>query len=227
MKDKKALVFGGSSYIGSMITKKLAFGDHVVHDTYFDHSERCIYGLGKDIVHHHCDIRDLNQVHDLIKEVGELDVLVTAAFPWCASDNFDFQGGYLLAEKFLRGHVFAICEVIKIMRKGGKIINILGQCVDKGLPGGAFYSASYAFLHNLSMSINAREGREGKIFSYDLLLGLVSTPAWESLPEEVLQPYREKMFEFIEPAAVADVVKFIVDSRVGPTKFKLDAFYSL
>ena len=34
-----------------------------------------------------------------------------------------------------------------IMRPGGKIINMLDQCVARGLPGGAFYSAAFAFLH--------------------------------------------------------------------------------
>lgn len=223
---KKALVLGGSSDIGSAIVKKLSFAGYVVHDTYYEHPGKLIHGLGEKVIHHECDLTLLSHVEAMIRHIGEVDLLVTAAFPFIESDNLDFDG-YDKNEKFLRAHVFVICEVAKKMNKGGKVINLLGQCVDKGLAGGAFYSASYAFLHNLSMSINSQEGRQGQVSSHDLLLGPVDTSMWKGLSEDVLQRYKEKVLDFIEPEAVADAVLYIAESKIGPTKFKLDAFYSL
>ncbi len=104
---------------------------------------------------------------------------------------------------------------------------MLGQCVDRGLPGGAFYSAAFAFLHNYGNSINAGEGKAGTISVCDLLLGPVDTREWSGLSDEVVERYKAKVSQFISPQQVADTVAFLAKQPVMPRKFVLDAYYGL
>ena len=124
----------------------------------------------------------------------------------------------------MRMHVLVLTEVGKKMN-GGKVINILGQCVERGLPGGAFYSAAFAFLHNYGNSINGREGKAGKILICDLLLGPVDTREWNGLSEEIVLRYRTKVSQFVSPQQVAETVAFLARQEVMPSTFKLDAYY--
>lgn len=108
---------------------------------------------------------------------------------------------------------------------GGKIFNLLGQCIERGLPGAAFYSAAFAFLHNWGNSINGREGKAGKVAVCDLALGPVNTRTWSGLSDEVVARYKAKVQQFIPPAQVAETILFLANQPVLPSTFKLDAYY--
>ncbi len=218
---KKALILGGGSDIGGAIVRELS-PDHEVTSTYFHSAAEAALLPGKIM---QCDIRDLQQIQAVIDEVGEnIDLLITSAFPFLEGDNLDFNA-YLEAQAFLTGHVYAILTAAKKMNHGGRIINILGQCVERGLPGGAFYSGSFAFLHNLSNSINAREGKAGKVAACDLLLGPVDTREWTGLSTEVVDRYKAKVVDFIKPEQIARTTRFLVGEAVMPSTFKLDGYY--
>ena len=152
---KKCLIFGGGSDIGAATVNALA-NEYEIVWTFYGTKRSDL--PGKAIK---CDLRDIGQVAELLDQVDSLDLLVTSSFPFLESANLDFEG-YTKAEKFLRAHVLILTEVGKKMN-GGKIINILGQCVERGLPGAAFYSAAFAFLHNYGNSVNGREGKAGKV----------------------------------------------------------------
>ena len=218
---KNVLVLGGASDIGRAIITEF-HPDYDVVSTYFNSTDVARTLPGKAL---RCDIRDLKQIDYVFEQFKDgLDLLITSAFPFLEGDNLDFQG-YLEAELFLRGHVYTITKAAKIMTKGGKIFNILGQCVERGLPGGAFYSASFAYLHNLGNSINAKEGKTGKISVCDLLLGPVNTREWNNLSDEVVNRYKEKVVGFIEPKQIAETVRFLAEQTITPSTFKLDAYY--
>lgn len=220
---KKCLVLGGGSDIGAAVIREL----HASYDvtwTYFS-SPRTAESLpGRRMK---CDLRSTRSISHLFDDRGglaNLDLVVTAAFPFLESDNFDFQA-YLRAEEFLRGHVYAFTRVAETMNRDGRIINMLGQCVERGLPGAAFYSAAFAFLHNYSNSINGQEGKAGKLSVCDLLLGPVDTREWDGLSPEVVARYKSRVSQFISTQQVAQTVRFLAESAVMPSTFKLDAYY--
>lgn len=216
MPKKNCLIIGGGSDIGSAVVRAL-HPDYEITWSYFNTQASL---PGKSIK---CDLTKLDQINNLFSQIQRIDLLVTAAFPFLECDNLDFNG-YLQAELFLRGHVYAITHAAKKMNDG-KIFNILGQCVERGLPGGAFYSGAFAFLHNLGNSINAREGKAGKISVCDLLLGPVDTREWSGLSEEVVNRYKQKVRDFINPEQVAETIKFLASQKILPSTFKLDAYY--
>ena len=213
---KKCLIIGGGSDIGRAIVNTLQ-NDYEIIWTY---CSTIIDLPGKSM---RCDLTDMEQIKELFSKIDKLDLLVTSAFPFMEYDNFDFDG-YLKAETFLRGHVLAMTLAARKMTDG-KIVNILGQCVERGLPGAAFYSAAFAFLHNFGSSINGREGKMGKVAVCDLLLGPVNTREWQGVSATVVERYMSKVRDFISPQQVANTVKFLASQRILPSTFKLDAYY--
>lgn len=219
---KNALIIGWGSDIGWAITRKLNSEGYNTTSTYNNSKIEAEKLPGKII---HCDITDLKQIDDVIKEVWVwVDLLVTSAFPFIEWDNFDFET-YLEVQKILTWHIYTITETSKIMNDGWKIVNILGQCVERWLPGWAAYSAAFAFLHNYSNSINAKEWKTWKISALDMLLWPVDTREWDWLSEEVIQRYKSKVADFITPEQVADTIHFLINQKVMPSTFKLDGYY--
>jgi len=218
---KNCLVIGGGSDIGGAIVRQLHAAGHNVTSTYFHSCEQAKKLPGKIIK---CNLNHVVEILDVLDVTGNLDLLVTSAFPFIEAHNFDY-GAYLEAETILRGHIFAITNAVKIMNRGGKIINILGQCVERGLPGAAFYSAAFAFLNNYGNSVNGKEGKEGKVQVCSLLLGPVDTREWSGLSEDVVKRYKTKVADFISTKQVAKTVQLIFEQPIVPSTFKLDAFY--
>lgn len=215
---KKALVIGGGSDIGSEVVKALHAAGYDVVWTYF-HTDRP-ENPGKSI---RCDLQDMEQVKHLFADLKDIDLMVTAAIPFLES-NLDFDG-YLAIRPFLDAHVYAIASAKMFMSYGGRIINMLGQCVKKGLPGAPFYSGVFTLLHNLGKSINAVEGRAGELSVCDFLLGPVETREWDGLSEEMVNEYRSKVVQFISPKQIADTVVFTANQEVMPNTCELDAYY--
>lgn len=215
---KKCLVIGGGSDIGASIVKTMHKSGYEVYWTFFNTERRDMPSKGIK-----CDLRNQENIRGVFRKFSSIDVLVMAAFPFFEDDNLDFDG-YIKAEKFLRGHILSMILASEKMNNG-KIFNILGQCVERGLPGGAFYSGSFAFLHNFGNSINAREGKQSKVSVCDLLLGPVDTREWNGLSEEVINRYKSKVKDFINPQQVADSVAFFSEQPILPSTFKLDAYY--
>ena len=221
MKEKRALVFGGGSDLGSATVNRLIESGWQVHWTYHE-SNKPQAGERTRI-----DLRvqqDLEEFFCKIEGGEKFDLVVTSSFPFLESPNSDFLG-YVKAEAFLRSHVYIMTEGRRILSEQGRIINILGQCVERGLPGAAFYSASLSFLHNLGHSINGKEGKERGISVCDILLGPAETREWDGLSEEIVDRYRDRVKEFITPDQVAETIQFIAQSRVMPSTFKLDGYY--
>lgn len=217
---KNVLIFGGASDIGKAIVSEF-HPDYAVVSTYFNSEEVAKTLPGKVI---RCDITNLGNIEKVFDQVPTLDLMVTSSFPFLENNNLDFLG-YLRAEAYLRGHVYAFTQAAKKMNKGGKIFNILGQCVERGLSGGAFYSAAFAYLHNYGNSINAKEGKAKELSICDILLGPVDTREWDGLSEEVVARYKQKVAGFIDPKQVARTVKFLAEEEITPSTFKLDAYY--
>ena len=214
---KTVLIIGAGSTIGQAVAQTMTEAGHNVICTHF-HTEIKQGGAIR------CDLRDFEQVKVLFDVLPkQIDILVTAAIPYLEASALDFEG-YMAIRPFLDAHVYIMIEAAKRMRNG-KIFNMLGQYVDRGLPSGPFYSGAFAFLHNLGHSLNAREGKQRKVSVLDLLLGPVETREWDGLSAEVVAEYRSKVSQFVPPQLVADTVRFWSEQPVMPTKLVLDAGY--
>lgn len=219
--ERNVLIFGGSSNIGSAIINELTT-DYNIYFTYFSNKN-----TSKKITceKFYCDFRNLENILDVVKNVPSLDLVVTSGFPFIKSKAQDFDK-YLETEKYLQGHVFLISSLINKnkMRKNSKIIDILGQCAERGFKEGVYYAASFSFLNNLSKSINS--SKEYNFSICDVLLGAVDTKIWEEVPKDIRERYSQRG-KFVSTNEVAKYVKNIALSENVPTKFVLDGFYSI
>lgn len=220
---EKALVIGGGSDIGGAITRELDGAGYSVVSTYFQSEDQAIDLPGAI---QQCDLRDLEQIDRVMQFVGDrLDVLVTAAMPFLEGGSLDFEE-YQKIEAILRGHVYAMCEAAKKKHAESlRVFHMLGQCVERGLPGAAHYSGAFAYLDNLGGSINGKEGKVGEVEVCNFRLGPVDTREWDGLSDEIRQRYEEKVRAFIQPEEVARHVRHLLSQRVMPSTFKLDGYY--
>ena len=222
MKKGNALILGGTSDIGVSTIKTLK-KYFQIYFTYYSNASRARRLPG---IRYQCDVTNIAQVAEVFQKVPSLDLMVTAAFPYTPTNSLDYHG-YREVEPYLRGHVAAICLASEKMKSGGKIINLLGQSAIYGMPGGAHYSASFAYLKILGDVINAEHGRKGKISVHNILLGPVDTKIWKNVSNSVIKKYRRRVQRFMSPQEVAEIIKQIALSEIGPTQLIYDAFYSL
>lgn len=215
---KKALIIGGSSDIGRAVCSLLQKEYEVVF-SWYSSSSRKEGGV-------YCDIRSPDSVDALLKEAGPVDLLVTSSFPFINSDPLSFND-YRKVQAFLDGHMYLFSRVKEYLNPGGRVVNILGQSADNGLPSAPHYGASFAYLENFSRSINSVYGRKGLFSFHNILLGPVETRLWQGVDTEERDKFEKKVVSFLTPEQVADEVLHIARSQVAPTKYVLDGFYSL
>ncbi|KKT68462.1 MAG: hypothetical protein UW64_C0018G0010 [Microgenomates group bacterium GW2011_GWC1_44_37] len=216
--NKQALVFGSSSDIGRCISTELVRAGYIVTGTYFN-----TRGFGHKLVH--CDIRDLTQVDRVFDyfSVNTLDVVVLSAFPFLENDPFDWSA-FMEAQRFHAGHMRAMVNSFHALKRGGRIVNILGQCVRNGLPAAPHYSAFFAQMHNFAKSVNGnpRYGKSDQINMLDVLLAAVDTREWNGVSQSVKAAYEQKMGKFIQPEEVARRVLFELSCQTMATELVID-----
>jgi len=218
---KNLLLFGGSSDVGEAIIKELS-NDYNIYAT---RNTGKIFSKVKQTFL--CNLRKLKDIKEVVKNVPSLDAVVFSTYPEILNDAKDFNG-YLKTETLLRGYMYAMTEVInEKLKKGGKIINILGQSANNGLPDAPFMGMGLAAIHNYSKSVNATYGRKGDFAIYDILMGPMNTKMWDRIPGKITKDWRDNSKEFVNPNIPAKYVKQILENSIGPTEIIIDGFYSL
>ena len=172
------------------------------------------------------DITQTEAIEEVFVRVGEIDLVVTAAFPYIntALDSLD---DYIKMEQYLRGHVAVFTLARKHLKKGGLLVNLLGQSADYGLPSAPHYGASFAYIDNLAKSYNARYGRAGEMNVFNLQLGPVETSLWAGVSRDERKYFEDRVQAFIQPKEVAELIYNVAHMRVIPTKLVLDGYFSL
>ena len=174
LKNKRALVTGGSRGIGAAIVQRLAAeGAHVVF-TYASSPDRAeetakaaqVHG-GK-VVAIRSDSADaaatVAAVEHTVRELGGIDILVNSAgvLAMAPIDDFKLEDFDRTIAINVRAVFVATQAAVKHMKEGGRIINI-GSCNAERMPflGGAVYAMSKSALQGLVQGLARDLGARG------------------------------------------------------------------
>lgn len=229
MKQKVALVTGGSRGIGAAIVRRLAESGAKVYFTYNaskDEADKIVSSLKSktQVAALACDVRkkeDIERVVDGILEKEEtLDILVNCAGIirdglFLAMADEDWQD---VLETNL-GSVYHFCKAVTrpmMMQGGGRIVNISSVIAEVGGLGQTNYAASKgavnAFTRSLALELAAK-----KITVNAVAPGMVKT----AMSEAARAAYGEKIMEkiplgsFAEPDEIASVAVFLASDEAG------------
>ena len=197
LKDKVAIVTGGSRGIGAAVAEKLAANGVHIAVIYAGRQaaaeEVCIRcrGYGVRAVAYCCDVADFQAVKETVGKVksdfGGLHILVnnagvTADGLIATMKEADFDR---VLEVNLKGafHMIRHCTGIFIRNRGGSIINISSVSGLMGNAGQANYAASKAGLVGLTKSV-ARELAARGVTCNAVAPGFIETDMTKDLPAE-------------------------------------------
>jgi 3-oxoacyl-[acyl-carrier protein] reductase len=174
LKDKRALVTGGSRGIGAAIVKRLAGeGAHVVF-TYASSPERAsetakaAQAHGGTVIAIQSDSGDPSAtaaaVDRTVQELGGIDILINSAGVLALGpiDDFKLEDFDRTIAINVRAVFIATQAAVKHMKEGGRIINI-GSCNAERMPfpGGAVYAMSKSALQGLVQGLARDLGARG------------------------------------------------------------------
>jgi meso-butanediol dehydrogenase/(S,S)-butanediol dehydrogenase/diacetyl reductase len=188
LKDKVAIITGGSSGIGLATAKKFASeGARVlIIGLHGDKAKKAAAGVGQGAIGVGCNVANENEVVaavDLaIKEFGGLDVIVNNAGvmifkPLEEQTLEDFRSVF---EVDLYGAFYFTKQAFLKMRRGGSIVNIASIHAVETTPLVSAYAAAKAALLSLTRSASM-EGAARGIRVNAVLPGAIDTPMlWEN-----------------------------------------------
>lgn len=190
LKDKIAVITGGSTGIGLASAKRFAAEGATVYITGRRQSalDAAVAEIGhgaKGIQGDVTDLEDLDRIYETIRqEVGHIDILFAnagvgqfAPLGQITPEHFDYLFGINV-----RGMVFSVQKGLPLMRRGGAIILTGSTTGIMGTPAFSIYSATKAAIRNLARSW-ALDLKETGIRVNVISPGPTETPALNEVAE--------------------------------------------
>lgn len=226
LKDRVAVVTGGSRGIGKAICLKLAENGADIAVIYAGNKEKAdetvaeIEKMGRKAKAYQCDVADAGAVKTTIKEVvaelGGINILVNNAgitkdrlVPMMKEKDFD-----AVVDTNLKGAFYMIKQVYPLFlkQKSGKIINISSVSGLMGNAGQANYASSKAGLIGLTKSIAKEVGSRG-ICCNAIAPGFIVTDMTESFTSNEELKNFIPMKDFGDVDDVAELALFLASEK--------------
>ncbi len=199
LKDKKALITGGSQGIGKAAALKLASEGADIAIIHMGSEEDAkavceeIEAMGRQAVAYRADVADFagskEIVSEIAKEFGRVDILVNCAgitrdglIAMMKEENFDAVIGVNLKGTF---NMIKHCMPYFIKQRSGKIVNVSSVSGIMGNAGQANYSASKAGVIGLTKS-TAKELASRGVCCNAIAPGFIATDMTANLADNPL-----------------------------------------
>ena len=226
LKDKVALVTGGTGGIGTAICQKLASQGAAILTTYRDEAKAKAWVKAQDFTAaiYPCDVGDYAQCQRLREAVqaehGRVDIIVNNA-GLTRDGSFKKQTAQKWREVLSADldSVFNICHQFTpaMMERGfGRVVNISSVNGQKGQFGQTNYSAAKAGMHGFTMALAQETARKGVTVN-TVSPGYIATEMVMAVAEEI----RNKIIAAIpvgrlgEPGEIAALVAFLCGPEAG------------
>lgn len=215
-----ALITGGTAGIGLACARLFAGEGASVVITGRDahRGEAAASAIGGEVRFVRADIADMDSVKSLVRQVGDVDILVNnaASFPAAVTVEQDLASFEKTFDTNVRGAYFLAAGLVRGMleRGRGSIVNVTTMVAAKGVPGASAYSASKAAVESLTRTWAAEFGARG--------IRVNSVAPGPTKTEGVLAEWGETNEELgrtlplgrtAEPEEIAEAVLFLASPR--------------
>jgi NAD(P)-dependent dehydrogenase (short-subunit alcohol dehydrogenase family) len=188
LKNKVAIVTGGSSGIGLSIAKRFAQeGANVAitgrNQASIDKALQEIGPNGLGVRGDVSNLNDLNRVYQTVDErFGKVDTLVVNAGVYVLAPLADFTEDQFdtVSDINFKGAFFSVQKALPVLKDGASVILVSSTVNGKGIPNHAAYSATKAAVRSLARSFSA-ELLDRKIRVNTLTPGSIDTPVFHSV----------------------------------------------
>jgi NAD(P)-dependent dehydrogenase (short-subunit alcohol dehydrogenase family) len=194
LKNKVAVVTGGSSGIGLGIAKRFAAEGAKVAITGRNKAslDKAVAEIGHGALGIPGDVSrlpDLERIFETVNDkLGRVDVLVANAGSYVLGPLAEFTEDMFdrLSDVNFKGTFFTVQKALPVLKDGASVILVSSTINGKGIPSHAAYSATKAAIRSLARSFSA-ELLDRRIRVNTLTPGAVDTPLFNTVassPEE-------------------------------------------
>ncbi|MBB5621961.1 NAD(P)-dependent dehydrogenase (short-subunit alcohol dehydrogenase family) [Pedobacter cryoconitis] len=194
LKDKVAVITGGSSGIGLGIAKRFAEegakvaitgrNQQTINEALVEIGPNGL-GIQGDV----SNLNDLTRIYQTVEEkFGKVDILIANAGVYVLGPLADFTEEQFdkVSDINFKGAFFSVQKALPVLKDGASVVLVSSTVNGKGIPNHAAYSATKAAVRSLARSFSA-DLLERKIRVNALTPGPVDTPVFNTIttnPEE-------------------------------------------
>lgn len=188
LKDKVAVITGGSSGIGLGIAKRFAEegakvaitgrNQETINEALVEIGPNGL-GIQGDV----SNLNDLTRIYQTVEEkFGKVDVLIANAGVYVLGPLADFTEEQFdkVSDINFKGVFFSVQKALPVLKDGASVVLVSSTVNGKGIPNHAAYSATKAAVRSLARSFSA-DLLERKIRVNALTPGPVDTPVFHTV----------------------------------------------
>jgi len=208
LKNKRILITGGTEGLGLALVKNLIEKDSqiIVCARTKENLEKIKKEL-KEIETHQCDVSDYSQVEKMIKETGQIDILINAAGVYYDGQLEDHTIEQIdqQIDINLKGTIYTCKAILPQMKKrqAGCIVNVSSTSGIKGKPNHSAYVASKWGVTGLTKSLQI-DLKDSKVKVLGFYPGGMKTNLFEDSKKSAGA-------DWMDPNKVAEIIVFMIE----------------